>query len=176
MLCISACALHVYISLSIFKLNAFDSACGIEQNSEEVHTVIPKSELSCAYAWEEGCLGLTKVYTWFCRKVPITRLLRGIFFMGDMLVSAPWTYARTSQRYPFTISVSLVLLIGIPNKQEPYAQPRAIMFSPRYLKCLCRYILYVLSMYNWFMHYILLHHIMCLFIYRPQLYTVQNLV
>ena len=101
MLCNSACALHVYKSLSIYKLNAFDSAEASNKNSEEVHMVIPKTELSCAYAWEEGCLGLAKVYTWFRRKVPITRLLRGFFsWEAYMLVSTPWTYAKTSQRHP----------------------------------------------------------------------------
>lgn len=50
MLCNSACALHVYMSLSIYKLNAFDSAEASNKNSEEVHMVIPKTELSCAYA------------------------------------------------------------------------------------------------------------------------------
>ena len=165
------------VSGTWYKLNAFDSACGIEQkfrrgahcNSQD--WIVMRVCLRGRMPWIGKSLYMVPSQSSYYE------IVERFFFSWEACWFPPLEPMQRHPRdTPFTISVSLVLLIGIPNKQGPYAQPSAIMFLPRYLKCLCKYILYVLSKYNWFMHYILLHHKMSLFIYRPQLYTVQNLV
>ena len=120
------------------------------KNSEEVHIVIPKTELSCAYASEEGCLGLAKVYTWFRFKVPITRLLRGVFFHGKHVgFHLLNLYAKTSQRYP------LHNLSKFGTSYRYSQQARTLcstqcryVFTSMFEMFVCKYILYVLSKYN----------------------------